>query len=113
MTVSEAIKQLLAAPYSMGSQHKRKLSVDDSVDPQTKVNKIVENGAKAFDPVKEQSSTVHSNEQQVDVKQKKNTTPIHRGKFKSRWLSKHSSLLKRSKNAQGLLVKYCTRYFHS
>ena len=90
----------------MGSQHKRKLSVDDSVDPQTKVNKIVKNEATTVDPVKEQSSTVLRNEQQVDVKQKKNTTPIHRGKFKSKWLSKHSSLLKRSRKAQGLLVKY-------
>ncbi|KAJ2956125.1 hypothetical protein NQZ79_g7973 [Umbelopsis isabellina] len=39
-----------------------------------------------------------------DNKQRKNTTPIHRGKFKSRWLSKHSSLLKRSRNANGLLA---------
>lgn len=90
----------------MGSQHKRKLSVDDSVDSQTEAKKIVKNEATTVDPVKEQSSTELRNEQQMDVKQKKNTTPIHRGKFKSRWLSKHSSLLKRSKNTQGLLVKY-------
>jgi hypothetical protein len=95
----------------MGSQHKRKLSVDDSVDQPTKDKKINRNQATTVSPIKEPSSTVPRNEQEVDVKQKKNTTPIHRGKFKSRWLSKHSSLLKRSRNAQGLLVKYCTRYF--
>lgn len=90
----------------MGSQHKRKLSVADSVDPQVKVNKIIKNEAVTVDLVKGESSNVIRNDEQVDVKPKKNTTPIHRGKFKSRWLSKHSSLLKRSKNAKGLLVKY-------
>lgn len=37
-------------------------------------------------------------------KQKTGTLPIVRGKFKSRWLAKHSSLLKRSDNAYGVMV---------
>ncbi|KAI8583745.1 hypothetical protein K450DRAFT_222607 [Umbelopsis ramanniana AG] len=88
----------------MGSQHKRKLSVDDSIVQSTKDKKINSDQSTPISPLKEQTPTVVHNEQEVDVKQKKNTTPIHRGKFKSRWLSKHSSLLKRSRNAQGLLI---------
>jgi hypothetical protein len=88
----------------MGGQHKRKLSVDDSVDQPTKDSKINRNESTPDSSPKEQSPTAVQTEQEVIVKQKKNTTPIHRGKFKSRWLSKHSSLLKRSRNAQGLLV---------
>lgn len=32
------------------------------------------------------------------------TIPISRGKFKQRWLTKHSSLLKRSDDASGVMV---------
>ncbi|KAH8555575.1 hypothetical protein BGW37DRAFT_516499 [Umbelopsis sp. PMI_123] len=86
-----------------GSQ-KRKLSQDSSIDEITKANKFSRNQITAASPVTEQSSTVVPHGQELDVKLKKNTTPIHRGKFKSRWLSKHSSLLKRSRNAKGLLI---------
>lgn len=37
-------------------------------------------------------------------KQKSDTIPILRGRFKQRWLTKHSHLLKRSDDANGLMV---------
>jgi hypothetical protein len=84
---------------------KRKLSVDLQQEGQSiKVNKKSKDQDTNDLSAQVKSTDLPSQPQKLDVKQKKNTTPIHRGKFKSKWLSKHSSLLKRSRNAYGLLV---------
>ncbi|GAB5585792.1 hypothetical protein Unana1_00692 [Umbelopsis nana] len=89
----------------METSTKRKASADLQHEEESlKVNKKSKDLI-ANDSSEDQASTnVPGQPQRIDVKQKMNTTPIHRGRFKSKWLSKHSSLLKRSRNAYGLLI---------
>lgn len=51
------------------------------------------------------SKRTREEDKQPDAKKQKTPTiPIARGRFKNRWLTKHSSLLKRSDSAYGLMV---------
>ncbi|CAO3625852.1 unnamed protein product [Mucor hiemalis] len=47
---------------------------------------------------------VEDKDTKSNKKQKSDTIPILRGRFKQRWLTKHSHLLKRSDNASGIMV---------
>jgi tRNA acetyltransferase TAN1 len=51
-------------------------------------------------PAEDNNETI----QKANKKQKSDTIPILRGRFKQRWLTKHSHLLKRSDDASGLMV---------
>ncbi|KAG2179754.1 hypothetical protein INT43_003537 [Umbelopsis isabellina] len=85
---------------------KRRLSCEDHSDSLESASSKKLKGSDATEesPATDAQATELNAPAKSDNKQRKNTTPIHRGKFKSRWLSKHSSLLKRSRNANGLLI---------
>lgn len=88
----------------METSTKRKASADLQHEEESlKVNKKNKDLI-ANDSSEDQAST------NVPGQPQRNTTPIHRGWFKSKWLSKHSSLLKRSRNAYGLLVRFSVRF---
>jgi hypothetical protein len=95
--------------------NKRKLQGEEHTDePETgSSKKLKESATMAESTSVDNQNSKPSASAKSESKQRKNTTPIHRGKFKSRWLSKHSSLLKRSRNANGLLVQCQNTYCQS
>ncbi|CEJ02060.1 hypothetical protein RMCBS344292_16077 [Rhizopus microsporus] len=54
--------------------------------------------------LKTEKRSIEESEAPTKKKQKLDTIPILRGRFKQRWLTKHSSLLKRSDESTGILI---------
>jgi hypothetical protein len=79
----------------MESALKRK-SIDDANTTPTDTNEL-----KTTEP---SSPTLVTNKKQKKNNNTTNTIPILRGRFKEKYLTKHTSLIKRSETANGIII---------